>query len=147
MIFIEIGRIIEAERLHWRLDGEPRQYHSLTRGWVANEVFRRVHPDKITIGEFIRQEISNKLEVDIYLGLQEAELSRVSDVKMSSWVRPVLTNSLPRSLGRWDDLHLLDLSRVVWREVTRSRTGHSPAPPIQGMGLADPLIFNCPEVR
>ena len=28
-----------------------------------------------------------------------------------------------------------------------SRTGHRPAPPIQGMGPADPLIFNCAEVR
>ena len=143
----EIGRIIEAENLHWRLDREPRQYHSLTRGWVANEVFRRVHPDKITIGEFIRREISSKLKVDIYLGLQEEELERVSDVKMSSWVRPLVTDLLPRRLGRGDDLHLVSLVRVVWREVRRSRTGSRPAPAIEGQGPADPLVFNCPEVR
>ena len=114
---------------------------------MANEVFRRVHPDKITIGEFIRREISSKLKVDIYLGLKEEELERVSDVKMSSWVRPLVTDLLPRSLGRADDLHLVSLGRVVWREVRRSRTGSRPAPAIEGMGPADPLVFNCPEVR
>ena len=143
-----IGRILEAERLHWRLDGEARHYHSLTRGWLANEVFRRVHPDRKTIGEFLREEISGRLGLDIYLGLQETELGRVFDVEMSSWTKPLLlTNWLPRSLGRRDDLGVGDLLRCVARELLNSRTGHSPAPPIQGMGLADPLIFNCGEVR
>ena len=143
-----IGRILEAERLHWRLDGEPRHYHSLTRGWLANEVFRRLHPDGITIGEFLSQEISSRLGADIYLGLEEAEQSRVFDVEMTSWVRPLLlTNWLPRNLGRRDDLGVGDLARCVGRELWNSRTGHRPAPPIQGMGLADPLIFNCAEVR
>ena len=64
-----IGRILEAERLHWRLDGEVRHYHSLTPGWLANELFRRLHPDRRTIGEFLREEISGRLGLDIYLGL------------------------------------------------------------------------------
>ena len=143
-----IGRILEAERLHWRLDGEVRHYHSLTRGWLANELFRRLHPDRRTIGEFLREEISGRLGLDIYLGLQETELSRVFDVEMSSWTRPVLlTNWLPRNLGRRADLSVADLARCVGRELLNSRTGHRPAPPIQGMGRADPLIFNCEEVR
>ena len=118
----QVGRLLETERLHWRLDGEARHYHSLTRGWVANEVFRRLHPDGLTMGEFLRQEVSSRLGADIYLGLEETEQCRVFDVEMSSWVRPLLlTNWLPRSLGRRDDLGVADLARCVGRELWNSR--------------------------
>ena len=127
----QVGRLLETERLHWRLDGEVRHYHSLTRGWVAGELFRRLHPARLTLGEFFRQEISGRLGADIYLGLQETEMSRVVDVEMTSWLRPLLANWLPRSLGRRDDLGLPDLARCVGRELWNSRTGHRPAPPIQ----------------
>ena len=86
----QVGRLLETERLHWRQDGEVRHYHSLTRGWVAGELFRRLHPARLTLGEFFRQEISGRLGADIYLGLQETEMSRVVDVQMTSWLRPLL---------------------------------------------------------
>ena len=25
-------------------EGRKREYHAITRGWLANEIFRRVHP-------------------------------------------------------------------------------------------------------
>ena len=40
-----------------------RNYHAITRGWVANEIVRRVHPDKLTIGEILQREVSDKLQV------------------------------------------------------------------------------------
>ena len=33
----------------------------IPRGWIANELFRRVHPDGKTIGGFIRENISKPL--------------------------------------------------------------------------------------
>ena len=65
----KIGELIEKQGLIVRNDGEPRQYHALTRGWVANEIFRRVHPEKITIGEFFRIEIAEKIGADVHIGL------------------------------------------------------------------------------
>ena len=45
-----------------------REYHALTRGWIANEIFRRVHPDKMTLGEFLQAEIADTLNVDVFIG-------------------------------------------------------------------------------
>merc|ERR1711962_114969 len=51
----------------WPTHGK-REYHSLTQGYLANEIFRRIHPDKLTIGEFIDKELADKLNADIYIG-------------------------------------------------------------------------------
>ncbi|HIL97026.1 MAG TPA: class A beta-lactamase-related serine hydrolase, partial [Pseudomonadales bacterium] len=49
-----IGRIIEDHPQKFRKDGESRrEYHAITRGWIVNEVFRRVDPAGRTIGEFL----------------------------------------------------------------------------------------------
>lgn len=31
----------------------PREYHSISRGYILNEIFRRADPKKRTLGEFI----------------------------------------------------------------------------------------------
>merc|ERR1719483_1602356 len=79
--------------------GEARQYHALTRGWIANEIFRRVHPDGVTIGQFLRKEITEGMGADVYIGLYEEEIERVIPVKMCGWVGPVVRTCLPKHLG------------------------------------------------
>lgn len=32
----------------------PREYHSASRGYILNEIFRRVEPSGRTMGEFLR---------------------------------------------------------------------------------------------
>ena len=49
--------MIEQHGLSYRPGGK-REYHAITRGWIVNELFRRVDPAGRTIGEFLRQEIS-----------------------------------------------------------------------------------------
>jgi hypothetical protein len=40
-----VGRIIEAHAPTYSSDdGGKREYHALTRGWIVNELFRRVDP-------------------------------------------------------------------------------------------------------
>jgi hypothetical protein len=34
--------------------GTNREYHAATRGLILNEIFRRVEPNRRTIGEFLR---------------------------------------------------------------------------------------------
>jgi CubicO group peptidase (beta-lactamase class C family) len=73
-----IGRIIEEEPF-MKVSKEKeitRACHALTRGWILNEIFRRVDPLGRTIGEFFRQEISQTLKADAYIGVTEAELKR-----------------------------------------------------------------------
>ncbi len=47
-----------------------REYHSVTQGFIVNEIFRRVDPSKRTMGEFIKEELREKLGLGLYLGIQ-----------------------------------------------------------------------------
>merc|ERR1719429_507902 len=52
-----------------------RQYHGNSRGWIANEIFRRVHPEGSTIGEFLRSKVSEPLNARAFVGVREEELA------------------------------------------------------------------------
>jgi len=71
----KIGAVFEQQVLKWPEEGR-RQYHALTRGWVANEIFRRVHPNGLTIGQFIKSEVAVPLQTKgIVLGAEEKDIS------------------------------------------------------------------------
>ncbi|KAJ9048651.1 hypothetical protein DSO57_1032785 [Entomophthora muscae] len=50
----------------------------MTRGWYLNEIVRRVHPQKRTLGEIYAKEINPLLDVEFYLGLSEENMPRRS---------------------------------------------------------------------
>jgi hypothetical protein len=54
---------------------------------ITNEIFRRIEPQKRTMGEYWRQELGDKIGVPhIYINMTENELKRVYDVQnMSAW--------------------------------------------------------------
>jgi len=141
----KIGELIEKQGLIVRNDGEPRQYHALTRGWVANEIFRRVHPEKITIGDFFRIEIAEKIGADVHIGLSEGEIEQVFPIKMAGLVSPVCQSFIPKIFGRPTDLNIFDLHLILFNMMKHSRTNRTPAPPIEGMGFADTSIVNTKE--
>ena len=70
-------------------------YHAVTRDWIANEIFRRVEPQKRTMGEYLSQELP---DIDIHIGLHDQEAQdRVVDLKnMSGFVRDLYTSSSSR---------------------------------------------------
>jgi len=70
-----VGRVIEEETPCWP-EGERREYHAITRGFVAQEVFRRVEPARRTIGQFLREELLGPLGADVFIGLSEEEQNR-----------------------------------------------------------------------
>ena len=50
-----VGKIIEAEGLMFPPESwGPREYHEATRGYILNEIFRRVDQSGRTMGEFLR---------------------------------------------------------------------------------------------
>eukprot|EP00928_Gymnodinium_smaydae_P031938 TRINITY_DN23275_c0_g1_i1.p1 TRINITY_DN23275_c0_g1~~TRINITY_DN23275_c0_g1_i1.p1 ORF type:complete len:456 (-),score=52.25 TRINITY_DN23275_c0_g1_i1:296-1663(-) len=53
--------------------GSKRVYHALTRGWIINEVVRRVDPKRRTVGQFLREEIATPLGLteELAIGLPE----------------------------------------------------------------------------
>jgi hypothetical protein len=66
-----MGRAIENDRAAW-FPGNPRKYHTISRDWISNEIFRRVDPEGRTMGEFMKSEFS-QLGMEIICGMQESE--------------------------------------------------------------------------
>ena len=48
-----IGKLIEAQKPFWKKDGK-REYHTFSREWIANEIFRRLEPKGRTMAEYIK---------------------------------------------------------------------------------------------
>lgn len=71
--------LADLDALARRIAGQPhnfggattKAYHAITRGWVLNEVLRRVRPDGKSFGELVASEWCPKLEIDFYCGLPD----------------------------------------------------------------------------
>jgi hypothetical protein len=76
-----MGSIIETDSPIWHPDSK-RWYHSWSRDWITNEIFRRVHPEGYTMGEYIRKELNTKIDTGFILGAQDSDLSNMSTFKI-----------------------------------------------------------------
>ena len=65
--------MIEKLEPNW-LEPGRREYHGMTRGWVANEVFRRLEPRGRTIGEYLAEDVARPLKADVYVGVPQNRL-------------------------------------------------------------------------
>mmetsp|Transcript_5697 Transcript_5697/g.12435 ORF Transcript_5697/g.12435 Transcript_5697/m.12435 type:complete len:538 (-) Transcript_5697:41-1654(-) len=70
------ARISAAEK--WPPPGaeSPAYYHALSRGWIVNGILRRVDPEGRSVGNFMREEITNRLGVSYFCGLSKDEQTR-----------------------------------------------------------------------
>jgi len=76
----KVGQVLEKQVPIWPSKGK-REYHSITRGWIANEVFRRVHQTGMTIGEFIKAEVAQPLGTNgIVVGVSDEDVSRYQNL-------------------------------------------------------------------
>ncbi len=105
-----VGKVIEQTVQAYR-DGDDaqREYHAITRGWVANEIFRRVEPAGRTIGQFLRQEVSEPLGIDVFIGVTEEEHRRISPVRMLGFGFQLAQSFVPKILGRTMELNFFQL--------------------------------------
>jgi len=125
--------------------GGKREYHAITRGWVANEIFRRVDPQSRTIGEFLHEEFSQPLDADVHIGMQDENLGRVSKGADVSFGFIIKESFKPKFLKRRIEMNFFQLVRRLMFLVPmlrRSGTGR-PAPFV---GMKDVSIFNEPVV-
>ena len=91
-----------------------RQYHGLTRGWIANEIVVRCDPQRRTIGQFTAQEIMAPLgmERDFVIGLPDAEQHRVAPLSggtFGAWA--LLQSLLP---ARWQLMAVPTFLLFLW---------------------------------
>ncbi len=112
-----VGRVLEGHPLFFSAGDAPenrREYHSITRGWIANEIFRRLDPAQRTMGQFIREEVAEKAGLDVFINLHENELHRISPLHSVSMASQLLRWSLPKFCGRAQALSLFHLPKKLW---------------------------------
>lgn len=128
----QVGRILENHSQKFRKNGKSRrEYHAVTRGWIANEVFRRVDPDGRTIGEFYQQDISGPLNIDVIIGVKSEDLDRRASVSPLPIRFQLLESMKPKFLGRKMELNFFQLVAKLIRLLRKARhgtTGGSPSP-------------------
>ncbi len=143
----KVGHIIEGHAQTFRQGaGCRREYHAVTRGWIANELFRRVDPAGRTIGEFLREEISGPLEVDAIIGVKQEELARVKKVGLLGLRFQFLESLKPKFLKRRMEYNIFQILTKLIRLLrgVRKSTIRGAPPPFRGMNKI--AFFNEPAV-
>lgn len=131
-----VGVVIERHTQKFRSGSDnQREYHAITRGWIANEVFRRVEPSGRTMGQFLRDEISVPLDVDVFIGLHDHEIPRISEVAMLGFGFLFRQSLVPKRMGRKMELNLAQIVAKIWRLRAgwKNRTTAGAPVPITGM--------------
>ena len=142
-----LGSLIENQDQHFRSAAATRrEYHAMTRGWIVNEVFRRVDPAGRTLGEYLAEEISGPLNADAVVGLNDAQLRRVSDITPLSIRRHILASFRPKIFGRKVLHNFFQLMARLLKVVLTARKNFSASkPPIQNMRSVN--FFNDERMR
>ncbi|MEH6568705.1 MAG: serine hydrolase [Halioglobus sp.] len=142
-----VGKTIENQSQKFREGaGNEREYHAITRGWIANEIFRRVDPAGRTIGEFLSENISTPLQLDAVIGVPEKDLARVSKVSPLSLRFQFFESLKPKFLKRRIEHNIFQILARVIRLIPamRKSTTRGAPPPFSGMkGIG---FFNEPAV-
>jgi CubicO group peptidase (beta-lactamase class C family) len=143
----KIGSLIEAHKQSYRAaGGSTREYHAVTRGWIANELFRRVDPEGRTMGEFLRQDISEPLGVDAVIGVNQSELARRVDVQALGFGAHFLHSMKPKFLKRKVFHNFFELVGRLLTILPAMRKGTSFGKPPPFQGMAKVSFFNEPAV-
>jgi CubicO group peptidase (beta-lactamase class C family) len=131
----KIGSIIEAHPQTFRKQGSTREYHAVTRGWIVNEVFRRVDPNGRTIGEFIQETLRQPLNVDVCVGVKDEELHRVTQVVPLGGKFQLWEGLKPGFAGRRMEKNIFQTAGRVMQLIPsmRQRTTKGTPPPFTGM--------------
>jgi len=119
-----LGEVIARQKCVYP-EGGKREYHAITRGWVANEIFRRVHPEGKTIGEFVDEKIARPLEADLYIGVPA---SKEQDYAPAHEFKPkkVIRESLKPASSRAIEIGFVELMKIL--NIFRKLVGSAPPP-------------------
>ncbi|CAF1099072.1 unnamed protein product [Didymodactylos carnosus] len=92
---------LEKQKPVWK-PGTAHGYHAVTFGWLAGELVRRVDPEKRTLGQFIRDEITKPTHTEFYIGLPAALEYRVSPLVSKNYTNFESTSNVTNPLGEED---------------------------------------------
>lgn len=143
-----VGAVIERQKPMWRPGaGNEREYHAITRGWIANEVFRRVEPRGRTMGQFVREEVAKPLGIDVNIDVTPEQIDRISPGRMLGIGYQLRQSLIPRVAGRKVELNLFQFIAKMAGLFAGVRQGSrtSAPPPIAGMaGLQGVSLMDSP---
>jgi len=119
---------LECESPEWKASGK-RQYHSISRGWIANEVFRRAHSKGSTIGEFLSEKVSGPLGARVYVGVPDHLLADYAPVKEISLSFLFGQSFIPEIFGRGVDYNIFQLLNLFnsFRKMMKEFNDRVPA--------------------
>jgi len=133
----QAGEKLAKQQPTWPEVGK-REYHAVTRGWIANEIFRRVNPDNLTLGEYLDKEIASKLKADLYIGCSKENFYDCKHAPAGYTIKESLKKSFGMKSGVESPFyHLLKLG-VASARMKKANVG---------LEKLDPLDFNKPSFR
>lgn len=138
-----VGRIIEGQTQRFpKGTASKREYHAVTRGWIVNEVFRRVDPAGRTLGEYLREDISGPLGADAFIGVKQAELTRISKVSPLGTGFQLLESLKPKFLHRRIVHNIFQTLGRFLRVIPSLRRGTAMGAPAPLKGMRNIAFFN-----
>jgi CubicO group peptidase (beta-lactamase class C family) len=143
----KVGTVVENQPARFPTGrASKREYHAITRGWIVNELFRRVDPSSRTVGEFLNEEISTPLEADAKIGVKKPDLDRISKIVPLSFAFQFLQSLKPKALGRKIKHSFFQILGRLLRILPgfRHATTRGAPPPYKGMKKIE--FFNEPVV-
>ena len=78
-----------------------REYHALTRGFILQELFRRVEPHHRTIGTFLKEEVFDALGLNISIGLPEEDQEKTKVADNVALTHQEVRNILRAAIAAW----------------------------------------------
>ena len=88
-----------------------RHYHALARGWILNEIIRRVDPGRRTLGEILQEDVPVD---DIFCGLSDSQLGQTATLSTKSLWWLAMQSITPKGglniIMNHLELHLSDFS-------------------------------------
>lgn len=133
----KIGQVIEGQAQNYQNAGpSKREYHAMTRGWIVNEIFRRVDPAGRTIGEFLREDISEPMQADVIIGVRETELDRISSIFPLGFGFQLLESLKPKFLRKMENNIFQILAKIILLlpMLRNSNNKKRTSAPVKGMG-------------
>jgi len=129
-----MSKALERQKPNWEL-GTGAGYHSITYGWVVDQLLRRVDPKKRSLGQFFREEIAEPNNLDFYIGLPLELEHRVARIKHPRILRDVL--------ARLSDPDFLRIMWAIYSQGSDSLSKRSRKNP--DWLSEDAMHFNNPE--
>jgi len=142
----KVGEVVARQEQDFPADGNRRQYHAVTRGWVINELFRRVEPSGCTIGEFLESHVSRPFKAGVYIGGSPSE--KYVDTEPLSVSYAISQSFIPQAIGRGVDpnfFQMIELFNMFRKFKNMSKDAGKP-PAIADMDAVG-KIWNTQGVR